>query len=207
MEPLCYLLSAVDNGSFALGGETRKAQSAEEKVFFDWRFTHNGTQHPATCSGCGRKTNQKWVAKDFKIKRKRNYDFTCTYDGYYIASSELIEALRECGGNSFEAIELPNDQGRFAIYANETLKIDRARSQGIRFLYPCKKCGEFAGVFGVSHLKFESPGTIAKIGISRTDLEFAQAHEQSPKLVVGIETANFLKQYKFRGLSFIEVTK
>lgn len=47
-QPIAYILSGLDNDSYMLGDETRKAATVEERKFFDWRFVKDGKQHPAT---------------------------------------------------------------------------------------------------------------------------------------------------------------
>jgi hypothetical protein len=92
----------------------------------------------------------------------------------------------------------PSEPEFFLVRAVRRLIVDR-QSPGLRFLYPCPICHEFAGVFGTSHLRFADADADA-IGWWRTDLAFAQAHEQAPALIVGKPTATWLRQRKFKGL-------
>ncbi len=66
-----YMLTGHDNNSFMLGDETRKAETPEEREFFDWRFIQNGGQHPATCPKCGRKIDPNYINPKFKLKKKK----------------------------------------------------------------------------------------------------------------------------------------
>jgi hypothetical protein len=192
------LVYGHDNDSFVLGPHTRKARSEDERRFFDWRFTAaDGEHHPATCRACGRKVDSSFVSPEFQIKRKR-FDFSATYDGYTIASSRFRDACTNEHAIGLHFDSVPHQAGFFFVRATRVLSVDRG-SPGLRLLYPCSECNSFAGVFGTSLLRFQDADPEAP-GWWRSDLEFAQAHEQSPLFVVGEPTAKWLTERRFKGL-------
>lgn len=199
-----YSLSGHDNDSYMLGEETRCAQSDEEREFFDWRFLKNGKQHPATCPKCGRKTDEGYIDPGFRL-HKKSMDISSTYDGYIIVSERFKGFLESQAITGVELIALPSQPKHYWLVIRNVLEVDTNKSLGIRFLYYCDVCECYAGVFGTNDLRFkgvESP--IAK-GVYRTDLKFAQAHEQSPMIVVGAETGAAIKAAKFKGVCLIKI--
>ena len=197
---LCHV-SGQDNDSYMLGTRTRKAETEAEGVFFDWRFTaSDGSPHPALCPCCGRKTDPSFIDPAFRVTRKR-FDLSHTYDGYTIASRIFREACQTEHGAGLEFEPIRAESEFFLVSANRILSVDRD-SPGLRFLYPCPVCREYAGVFGISHLRFLDADPDA-IGWWRTDIQFAQAHQQQPLLVVGKPTAKWLRARKFKGVDVV----
>jgi hypothetical protein len=196
--PALYLVYGEDNDSFVLGRHTRKAQSDAERVYFDWRFTApDGGQHPATCPCCGRKIGPSFVSPDFRLTR-RNLDFSSTLDGYTVASTAFRRALGRDHAEGLEFDDVPSHPDHYFARATRVLTVDRA-SPGLRLLFPCSECGEFGGVFGTSRLHFHEPPSETP-GWWRSDLAFAQAHEQAPLLIVAEPTAQWLRTCKLRGV-------
>lgn len=199
-----YQLTGHDNDSYMLGEETRPAASAEERKFFGWRFTQNGAQHPATCPKCGRKTDSDYVNPAFKLRKKR-MDVSSTYDGYTIVSTRFREFCETSKIAHVEFVSLPSQPTHAWFRVHRILKVDIKASLGLRFLYPCDVCQAYAGVFGTSGLRFVGVDTTVPKGISRTDLDFAQAHEQHPVIVVDTQLAMAMKAEKFRGICLNEI--
>ena len=202
-QPIAYLLSGLDNDSYMLGEETRKA-TAEERKFFDWRFVKDGKQHPATCPKCGRKIDPAYIDPSFKLSKKR-LDIGSTYDGYTIVSDKFKAFCESHEVKGIEFAVLPSQPHHYRFVAHSILDIDTAKSQGLRVFYHCDLCDNYAGVFGTGGLRFEGVDSPVIQGIFRSDLEFGQAHEQAPLIVVGIELAAAMKVAGLRGLSFEKV--
>ena len=195
---LAYAISGHDNNSYMLGEETRRAETDEEREFFDWRFVKDGKPHPAICSKCGRKIEHRYIDHNFKLRKKR-MDISSTYDGYTIVSEDFKTF---CEGRSIASVEfvpLPSQPKHYWFVAQNILEVDLDLSVGLRFLYPCDRCESYAGVFGTSALRFKNVTSPISDGIYRTDLEFAQAHQQAPVIVVGTEVASAIKARKFKG--------
>lgn len=203
-QAIAYLLSGHDNDSYMLGEETRKATTAEESEFFDWRFLKDGKQHPATCPKCGRKIDPDYIDPAFKLSKKR-MDVGSTYDGYTIVSDKFKSFCESRGVKDIAFVSLPSQPKHYRLVAHNILEIDTAKSQGLRLLYYCDLCQKYAGVFGTGGLRFKGCGSPLTQGIYRSDLEFAQAHEQSPLFIVGTELATTLKTSGLRGLSLNRV--
>lgn len=199
-----YELTGHDNDSYMLGEETRRAISDEEREFFDWRFTKDGGQHPATCPKCGRKLDPNYLNPAFKLRKKR-LDVSSTYDGYTIVSTRFREFCEDAGVSNVEFISLPSHPTHFWFRVSHILKVDTEASHGIRFLYPCDQCEAYAGVFGASKLVFVGVGSTVPKGISRTDIEFAQAHEQAPIIILDPDLTVAMKAERFRGICLDEI--
>lgn len=194
-----YQISGHDNDSYMLGEETRKAETPEEYEFYDWRFTFNGGQHPATCTKCGRKIDPNFVDPNFKLRKKR-LDISTTYDGYTIVSERFKNFCMNENIDGIEFIKLPSQPGFYWFRLNRILVVDQEKSLELEFMYYCDVCNSYAGIFGASSLKFKNVSELIPEGIYRTDLEFAQAHEQSPMIISSVELGNLIKAQNFRGI-------
>jgi len=193
-----YELGGHDNDSYMLGEETRPAATDAERQYFDWRFTKDGGQHPATCPQCGRKTDPDYIDPHFKLRRKR-MDMSATYDDYVIVSERFRDFCIERAIAGIEFVALPSQPKHFRLVVRNVLEVDLEASVGVRQQCYCDRCGEYAGVFGTGGLRFKGvEGPIQ--GFFRTDLEFAQAHELGPVLIIDCELAAAMKAAKFRGL-------
>jgi len=196
---VAYMLSGHDNDSCMLGAQTRSASTEEERRFFDWRFVRDGKQHPATCIKCGRKTDQHFVDPNFRL-RNTKMDIGSTLDGYTIVSERFRSFCADIAISGVEFRALPSCPKHYWLILREVLEVDVPRSLGVRFLYYCECCGKYAGVFGTARLRFKGIESPIARGIYRTDLEFGQAHDQSPVIVVGTELAAAIKSQRFRGV-------
>lgn len=194
-----YQISGRDNDSYMLGEETRKAETPEEYEFYDWRFTFNGGQHPATCTKCGRKIDPNFVDPNFKLRKKR-LDISTTYDGYTIVSERFKNFCMNENIDGIEFIKLPSQPGFYWFRLNRILVVDQEKSLELEFMYYCDVCNSYAGIFGASNLKFKNVSELIPEGIYRTDLEFAQAHEQSPMIISSVELGNLIKAQNFKGI-------
>jgi len=119
-----YRMSEQDNDSFMLAGETRKAVTDEERKFFDWRFTFNGGQHPATCIKCGSKTDPNYVNPFFKLSKKR-LDLSSTYDGYTIISEKFRDFLVSKKLIGIDFVSLPSQPKYYWLRVNRAIDIDK----------------------------------------------------------------------------------
>lgn len=199
-----YQFGGHDNDSYMLGEETRPAASAEEREYYDWRFVQNGGQHPATCPKCGRKTDANYVSPTFKLGKKR-MDVGSTYDGYTIVSERFRQFCADLDIADVDFVSLPSEPRHYWFRVQKTLKVDTHASQGLRFLNYCDRCHSYAGVFGTSRLRFIGVETTVPKGFSRTDLEFAQAHEQSPVIVADPDLGAAIHAQGFTGVDLIEI--
>ena len=194
-----YKLSGHDNDSYMLGEETRKALTDEERQYFDWRFVKDGNQHPATCPKCGRKLDADYVDPNFRLCKK-SMDISSTYDGYTIVSEKFRLFCKSQAISGIEFIGLPMQTEHYRLVVRNIIEIDKTNSVGIRYLYYCDRCRSYAGVFGTGGVRFKGIESPITQGIYRTDLEFAQAHEQCPVIVVGTEVAAAMKSANFKGI-------
>lgn len=199
-----YRLSGHDDDSYMLGEETRSAISDEERTFFDWRFLKDGKQHPATCPKCGRKTDLDYIDPNFHL-HKKNMDVGSTYDGHTIVSEKFKSFCESQALRGIEFIKLPSHPQHYCLAIHNVLEVDTSKSSGIRFLYYCAKCESYAGVFGISGLQFKGIESAIPEGMHRTNLEFAQAHEQHPVIIVSTELAAAIKAAKLKGVSLNKI--
>ena len=194
-----FTLSGHDNDSYMLGEDTFKVTDPEKRKFYDWRFLLNENQHPATCPECGRKINEDYVSPSFRL-RKKSLDIGTTYDGYTIVSERFRDFIDEQKITDIEFVQLPSQPHHFWMRVHSIIEVDTERSIGIRFLNYCDVCKSYAGVFGTSMLRFKGIDSEFPKGIFRTDLLFAQAHEQHPVILLDPELGKSIRERKFKGI-------
>lgn len=198
---VAYELSPHDNDTHMLGDETfRPPRSAG---FHHWRFGKIGAPHPATCPTCGRKTDPDYVNPKFKAKR-RTWDIGTTYDGYDIVSKGFRDFCRKQGWKGMHFHPLPADKEFFVLRLSQIIPFDAER-RGTRFEDLCPTCGEFYNVIGADPVCLRDVTEPIQEGFFRSDLEFASGPEQSPLILVGIDTAERLRKQGFQKYDLAEV--
>jgi hypothetical protein len=194
-----YSISGHDNDSNMLGEDTFDVTDPEKRIYYPWRFSINGKQHPATCPTCGRKTDDEYVNPEFLLLKK-SMDISSTFDGYTIVSSKFRSFIESKNISNIEFVSLPSVPSHFWMRVHSIISVDKEKSQGVRFLYFCDECQTYAGVFGTSMLRFRDIEEEFPKGMYRTDLLFAQSHEQSPLLLIDSVFAEEIKEQKFKGI-------
>ncbi|MFH1026487.1 MAG: hypothetical protein V1791_00645 [Pseudomonadota bacterium] len=202
-----FLLAGHDNNSFMLGEDSRKAMTLEEGEFYHWRFTLNGGLHPAICQKCGRKTDQSFFNPKFNLCKKR-MDISSTYDGYTIVSERFRQFCISQKLNSLEFVKLPSQPGHYWLRVHNVLVIDREKSTEIQFRHHCDLCNSYAGVHWTSwpaKICFQDVESAILTGIYRSDMEFADSHEQSYLTIVSFDLVTAIKAQKFKGISLTKI--
>lgn len=191
---VAYMISPHDDGTHMLGVRTyRPPRSAG---FHDWRFGENGVAHPATCATCGRKTDPTYINSEFKAKRRKR-DISATYDGYDIVSTRFRRFCEEQGWQGMTFVPLPADRDFFVLRLSNVLPFDAER-RGTKFEDPCPTCRAFYNVIGATPVYLRGIREPIDEGFFRSDLEFASGPEQGPLILVGVGTAEKLKEQKFQ---------
>ncbi len=75
----------------------------------------------SVCESCRYRTDFEYISDDFTLKRK-TYDLSGTYDGYYIASMKFKELLEreEIAGIEFKPLK--NEPEYFAMFVRNTVR-------------------------------------------------------------------------------------
>lgn len=191
---IAYTISPHDDDTHMLGDETYRPPLATG--FHDWRFGQEGIAHPATCQTCGRKTDPTYINPEFKVKR-RSRDISATYDGYTLVSGRFRTFCEKQGWHGMSFIPLPSDKGFFVLRLSNVLPFDAER-RGTRFEKLCPECRAFYDVIGATPAYLRDITEPIEEGFFRSDLEFASGPEQSPLILVGVRTAEKLKEQKFQ---------
>jgi len=94
-------------------------------------------------------------------------------------------------------VPLPADRDFFVLRLSKVLPFDAER-RGTRFEDPCPTCQAFYNVIGATPVFLRGITEPIEEGFFRSDLEFASGHEQGPLILVGIGTAEKLKEQNFQ---------
>ena len=191
---IAYTLSIHNDDSYMLGPETYFP--LKPKGFHHWRFGTDGVPHPATCAACGRKTDPTYINPHFRVK-KRKRDLTMTYDGYALVSTRFRDFCELHSWTGAVFVPLPADKNFFVFRLSDVLTFDSERRE-TRFGKRCSVCDAHYEVTGAYPAYLRGIKEPIKEGFFRSDLEFAAGPEQSPIIILGIDTAMTIKAQKFK---------
>ncbi|MDR6962259.1 hypothetical protein [Shewanella putrefaciens] len=181
-----YTLHACDNASNMCGSSDRLFQEV--------------TDIPI-CFVCGYKTDLYFVNPSFCLKR-RVYDLSSTYDGYYVASLKFKEACQRLQLKGFEFIALPSDPEFFVIKPTSLTPFDFV-ARKTRFESFCVECGFHKAVAGAT------PAFLLKepeSDLLATDVVFGSGNSRSRMLIVTESAKMLLIAEKLTGLEFEAIT-
>lgn len=150
------------------------------------------------CSKCGYKVDPEYVNPELRI-RKRNYDFSYTYDGCCIVSLKFKEFCDRWHYTGLIFKKLPSDPDFFYLIVEPQLQFD-SESGHTKFENLCPECGNYESVCGVGFGILKNISNPLPDAFFRTDLSFASGNEKSPLMIVGIETLQKLEKEKISGL-------
>lgn len=121
------------------------------------------------CDLCGSKRGRDIPSEDFYLKKK-SYDLSITYDGFYIASDRFRKACIESCIEGVSFVQLAEDQRypmdfyRMEISGRLTVDISRAQPE---VGPPCKLCGQPG--FIVAPLTYAVIEEVPSRGLWRSD--------------------------------------
>ncbi|BFL83234.1 hypothetical protein LFREDSHE_16840 [Shewanella baltica] len=177
-----FSISVNDNDSFMC--------SSDGRVF-------DGMKGLSICDKCHYRTDFEYVNDDFEVKRKI-YDLSSTYDGYYIASLKFKEFILREGINGVDFVALKKEPMFFAMFVRSTVQFD-AEKRNSRSENLCSSCGNFESFIGAT------PAYLKEAlcnDICRTNIMFGSGNSKHPLLVVSEKLVNQLKREKIQGLNF-----
>jgi hypothetical protein len=177
-----YSFSVNDNDSFMC--------SSTDKVFDNMKGL-------AVCEECHYRTDFEYVNDDFEIKRK-SYDLSGTYDGYYIASLKFKEFLTREGINNIDFIALKNAPEFYVMFVRSEVIFDteKRKSRSENF---CETCGNFESFVGATPAFLKEP---LNNDICRTDIMFGSGNEKHPLLIASEDFVTLVKREKLKGIRF-----
>lgn len=177
-----YSVSVNDNDSYMC--------SSTDRVFEDV----NGVE---VCPECHYRTNFELVNKDFEIKRK-TYDLSATYDGYFIASLKLKETLIREGLTGIKFVAINSEPGYFVMFVSNIVPFDTEKRKSKAEKY-CSACGNYESFVGATpaFLK-EAPSS----DLSRTDISFGSGNAKHPLLIASDNFVSLIEREKLTGFYF-----
>jgi hypothetical protein len=149
------------------------------------------TPHPR-CEVCGFALNHEWIDPLFHLN-SRQFDLSCTYDGYYIASQRFCDFV---SGARFTTLR--SEPGYFSLTSDEVVRFDAERRK-TRFEDLCERCGCFRSVAGATPVfLLEDAGVPERL--VRRGIEFGSGDELHPLLLVGPALGAELARVSMNGL-------
>lgn len=148
---------------------------------------------PVLCPSC-----TSLIVKDFlptNVKPQKKWDICSSYDNRAIVN-ERFKAW--CDGQGFGGIGFRKVNANPAYFVFEPTTVLRLDPRCARFSEKCPDCGNFRFGKRLGPLRLLEVSSPIMHGFFRTDLEYGSGREQSPCIIVGIETMQLLKRERFR---------
>ncbi|MCT7944159.1 hypothetical protein [Shewanella septentrionalis] len=177
-----FSVSVNDNDSFMC--------SSSDRVFDD-------VIGVKVCPVCHYRTNFDFVNQNFTIKRKI-YDLSATYDGYYIASLKFKETIDREGIAGITFVAISREPEYFAMFVSNMVSFDTEKRKSKAEKY-CSACGNYESFVGATPAFLrESPS----FDLSRTDVAFGSGNAKHPLLIASECFVSLVKREKLKGLYF-----
>ena len=177
-----FVIEVNDNDSFMC--------SSADNVFEDMKDL-------SVCNSCHYRTDFEYINDEFKLKRK-NYDLSTTYDGYYIGSLKFKELTEREQLKGIEFVTLKNEPEYFVLFVRNIVDFDtdkrECRSENL-----CEECKNYESFVGATpaFLKEPLPDTLC-----RCDVIFGSGNEKSPLLFANQVFHDLVKREKLKGIRF-----
>lgn len=149
------------------------------------------------CPECNIRTNFDFISDDFRIKRK-TYDLSATYDGYYIASLKFKEAISREGLTGIHFLAINREPLYFVMLVTNTVPFDTEKRKSKADKY-CSACGNYESVAGAIPAFLKEP---PRHDLSRTDVAFGSGNSKSPLLIASERFISLIQREKLKGLFF-----
>ena len=136
-----------------------------------------------------------YVNPTFRSSR-RTWDITATRDGYDIVSRRFRDFCLEHAWHGMSFVPLLADEDFFVMQLSQVVHVDAER-MNVRVAEHCPLCKHPFEVMGASPTYLRSVDRPIEEGFYQSDLEFGCGHEQSPLVLVGVNTATAIEQQGF----------
>jgi hypothetical protein len=179
------------------------------KLTADYNGTYAfcGRQGVARCDVCGGVLDkQKDSLAGVRIRKRRDRDFSFTYDHVCVVSQRFRDVCESNGLTGTVFVQFPDDPGFYAFWSDTVVEYDW-EAAGSEFLELCPRCGKYVQITtGKYTLK---PGSeVPEDGFAETDLWFGFINQEvdgrGPLILCGDGAAKVLREAKLRGLEFVE---
>lgn len=151
----------------------------------------------AVCEECHYRTDFEFINANFEMKRKV-YDLSSTFDGYYIASLKFKEFIGREKINGIDFKSLKHEPEFFVMFVRNIVKFDtekrKSRSENL-----CSKCSNYESFVGATPAFIKGP---IKNDLCRTNVMFGSGNEKSPLLIASERFVALSKREKLKGIYF-----
>lgn len=142
---------------------------------------------------------EKFLSEKFRVKRS-NFNWSNTYDGGTIVSQKFRDF---CLRNNYEGLEFYPLKKQKELYLFKCsiitkFDIDRRQTKFEEYKEECKMYNSIAG----AHPICLKSNKVLSDGFYSTDIKFGGGYEQSPILIIGVDTYNKLKIEQFKDIDF-----
>ena len=177
-----FSISINDNDSYMC--------SSTDKVF-------ENMEGLSVCESCQYRTDFSYINNEFTLKKK-TYDLSGTYDGYYIASLKLKELIDREEITGVEFKPLKNEPGFFALFVRSIVKFDtekrKSRSEKL-----CSSCENYESYVGATPAFLKES---LSADLCRSDIMFGSGNAKHPLLLSSQHFVDIVKREKLKGIRF-----
>lgn len=173
----------------------RSITASDNKRYALQEFFDNNNR--LKCPECGSLLDPYY--RSLRIDFKSNFDFSSTYKGVFINSWRFKDYIQSQGYDNviFFPVNEKNDFFYFHVL-NNVVKVDIAKS-GIMYKAKCNTCNYPKDIYGgfETFIKQEEP---LSDGFYTTDVYWRTHYCYRPRILIGLDTYQKLKEQKFKGL-------
>ena len=145
---------------------------------------------------------ENYLNTNFKVKRA-NLNLSYTYDSALIVSQKFRDF---CLRNDYKGLEFHPLKKQTNLYLFKTKNIIEfdSKRRGTQFEEYQEDCKMYNSIAGATPIYLKSEKIISD-GIYRTDIRFGGGYEQSPFIIIGVETFKKMKLEKMKDIDFIKI--
>ena len=157
----------------------------------------HGNERPGLCPICHNVVEQI-PNIEYKVRKTKNRDLVCTYDGFYIASQKFKDFCDENDYDDIIFVQFPKSPNYYFFLPNKIYHLDYVRMK-TRFIGYHECCGLYDEVIGSKFYRSVTVESNIKDFICRSDYFFADFLNKSPIVIIGKDTLDKMIKYGLSG--------
>lgn len=154
-------------------------------------------ERPGLCPKCHNVLEQIPNLR-YKVRKTKNRDLVCTYDGFHIASQKFKDFCEENGYEDVTFVQFPKSPNFYFFLPNKIYQLDYVRMK-TQFIGYNECCGQYDAVIGCLFYRHSINEIKGNDFICRADYFFAGFLNKGPIVIIGTETLDKMIKYGLSG--------
>ncbi len=166
---------------------------------------YDGAPASVFCPRCGDVVDHDYAPRNLGVEAL-DFDMVSTRDGHSIASQKFRDFSARIGIPNLGLIRVNAAPPLYDLRPGAIVTYD-VDCKPPFFENKCSLCGGYESIVGPRYACITGVDFPIREGLYRSDLAFASGREKHPFLVVGLDTAELMKQERLRGVLLTEIHK